>query len=53
MRSGTRDETLPVVTIADPGRVAEAAYRQRCALRLAEIVLDMDLYRGVGRVYIP
>ncbi len=28
-------------------------YRERCATRLVEIVLDIDGYRGVSRLFIP
>jgi hypothetical protein len=45
--------SLPVLTVGTPGRLKELNYRERCADRLMEIVLDLDTYRGVGRVYIP
>ena len=32
---------------------ARAIFRDRCAQRLAEIVFDIDNYRGLYRVYIP
>jgi hypothetical protein len=52
-----RDEnqitSLPVVTIADVGRMIERTYREQCATRLAEIVFTLDDYLGAGRLYIP
>jgi hypothetical protein len=44
---------LPVVTIARKHRLDEAAYRERCALRLVEIIIDVESYRGSGRLFIP
>jgi hypothetical protein len=46
-------ESLPVLTIATRGRIVEREYRQRCAERLVEIVLDLERNLGVGRIYIP
>jgi hypothetical protein len=52
-----RDEnqvtSLAVVTIADVDRIIEKTYREQCATRLAEIVFDLDVYLGAGRLYIP
>jgi len=53
LRTKVTAQSLPVVTIADPRRVSEPAYLERCVLRLVEIVLDLDSYRGAGRLYIP
>jgi hypothetical protein len=44
---------LPVLTISDVSRVDESSYRQRCAARLLEILVDIEQYRGVGRLFIP
>lgn len=44
---------LPVVTISDVERMVERTYREACATSLAEIVLYLDNYRGVGRIFIP
>jgi hypothetical protein len=38
--------SLPVVTISDGRRMVEKTYRERCAVRLLEIVLDLDNYRA-------
>jgi hypothetical protein len=44
---------LPVITIGRIDRVFERSYRARCAIRLLEIVLDLDTYRGSGHLFIP
>lgn len=43
----------PVITISVPDRMDEYNYRDRCASRLVEIVVDLHTYMGVGRVFIP
>ncbi|MDM8527180.1 hypothetical protein QUF58_03110 [Anaerolineales bacterium HSG24] len=44
---------LPILTIGNMDRVlVDRDYRQRCAEKLAEIVFDIDLYRGVSRIYL-
>lgn len=46
--------SFPVVTIGNLKRVIpDPEYRRKCAERLAEIVYDIDNYRGTMRVYIP
>ncbi|MBI4630426.1 MAG: ACP S-malonyltransferase [Chloroflexi bacterium] len=45
--------SLPVVTIGTADRLEESYYRERCAEKLMEIVLYIERYRGVGRVFIP
>lgn len=45
--------SLPVVTIGNKERLDEQNYRGRCAIRLVEILFDIENYMGVGRVYIP
>lgn len=45
--------SLPVVTIGVVDRLRERAYREQCAERLVEIVLNIERYLGVGRIYIP
>ncbi len=54
MREEINSESLPVVTIGDADRLLiDPEYRERCAVRLVEIVLDLDGYRGVSRLFIP
>ncbi len=45
--------SLPVVTIGTADRLEESYYRERCAEKLMEIVIYIERYRGVGRVFIP
>ncbi len=45
--------SLPVVTISSKERLDKRIYRERCASRLVDLLLDLDNYRGVGRLYIP
>ena len=45
--------SLPVVTIGVVDRLDERAYREQCAERLVEIILNIENYLGVGRIYIP
>lgn len=52
-----RDEntaaSLPVITIGNFDRIMERTYRENCAERLIEIVVYLDDYLGVGRLFIP
>jgi len=45
--------SLPVLIIASMTRLREPLYRERCCLRLVEIALDLEKYRGTGRVFLP
>lgn len=47
------ENSLPVVTLASLDRFSEVDYRERCVERLIEIVIDIDQYKGVGRLFIP
>jgi hypothetical protein len=53
IREENTSTSLPVITIGNPNRLDEKAYREACAMRLVEIVLDLENYRGTGRIYIP
>jgi predicted nuclease of predicted toxin-antitoxin system len=53
MREENTEDSLPVLTIGDLDRFNEADYRERCAERLIEIAVDLDNYKGVGRLFIP
>lgn len=44
---------LPVLTIGNRRRVADPAYRFRCAERLVEVALYPERYLGAGRIFIP
>jgi hypothetical protein len=53
MREENTADSCPVLTITDIDRLDEFDYRERCVERLVEIVLDVDNYMGVGRLFIP
>ncbi len=52
-----RDEntvtSLPVLTIGNVEHLRGNLYRNACAERLLEIVLDLENYMGTARMYIP
>ena len=45
-------DSLPVITIPEAENMVLADYRQQAAHRLVEIILDLENYLGVGRIYI-
>lgn len=45
--------SLPVVTIGNLDRLVEREYREQCSVRLADIVLSLENYWGVSRLFIP
>lgn len=45
--------SLPVITVASVARLDERSYREQCASRLVEMVLDLNNYLGTGRLFIP
>ncbi|HEV3259279.1 MAG TPA: hypothetical protein VG013_20605 [Gemmataceae bacterium] len=46
--------SLPVVTLANPERLThDRAYAERAAERLLDYLLNIENYRGVGRLYVP
>ncbi|WP_333438792.1 ACP S-malonyltransferase [Microcoleus sp. D2_18a_D3] len=47
------DNTLPVITIGNTARMTNFEYRERCSIRLLEILLDFHNYMGAGRLFIP
>jgi hypothetical protein len=51
-RENTPD-SLPVITIAQAGRLVIPDYRQQAIERLAEIILYPEKCLGMGRAYIP
>ena len=44
---------LPVLTLSHPERLWVPAYRLQVALKIAEIIIYLDHYRGTGRLYVP
>ena len=53
IREERTSSSLPVITIGSLDRLDEQAYRERCATRLVEIVVDLEAYAGVTRLFIP
>ncbi len=47
-------QSLPVLTLADADLILnDGNYAERAAIRLMEILLDVDAERGTGRLYLP
>ena len=53
IREENAEDSIPVLTISDFDRITERMYRDECAARLLEVIVYLDDYRGVGRLYIP
>ena len=53
IREENTSNSFSVVTIGSLERLDEFDYRERCVERLIEIVLDIENYMGVGRLFIP
>jgi hypothetical protein len=53
IREESTSTSLPVITVARVNRLDERAYREQCSSRLIEIMLDIEKYVGVGRIFIP
>ncbi len=54
MRRLCRDDSLPVLTIADTNRVNfDREYANAVAVKVLEILLDLDRLRGTRRLFIP
>ena len=50
----TVPSSLPVLTIADPELVlASRDYAERVAIQVLQYLLDLDHFRGVGRLFVP
>ena len=44
---------LPVITLSHPEHLWVSAYRLQVALKIAEIIIYLDHYRGTGRLFVP
>ena len=53
LREENTPTSLPVITVANAGRLSEKRYRERCAFQLLEIVLELKQHLGRSRIYIP
>jgi hypothetical protein len=47
-------ESLPVITLANPQRLLrDRSYAESVAERLLDDLMDIDRFRGAGRIYVP
>jgi hypothetical protein len=54
IRSLNTPHSLPVFTLADTEQVLHSkAYAERVVERLLDYLLELDNYRGTGRLYLP
>ena len=54
IRARLQPESLPVITVSKPKSLGlNAAYTAQVGIKLLEILLDMELHRGTGRLYVP
>ncbi|GDZ92930.1 hypothetical protein PA905_06270 [Planktothrix agardhii CCAP 1459/11A] len=54
MREENTPNSLPVITVGNADRLLnDSEYRERCVERLIEIVIDINSYMGVSRLFIP
>lgn len=53
LRDENTPTSLPVITVGVIDRMEERVYREQCAEKLVEIILNIENYLGVGRIYIP
>jgi hypothetical protein len=54
IRTESRPDSLPVFTIANPRLLFHSReYADRVAERLLGYLVDIDRYRGTGRLYLP
>lgn len=53
MQRENTPDSLPVVTVSDKELLRQADYRQRVAQSLVRIIIDLDDYRGAGRLFVP
>lgn len=54
LREENQTNSFPVITIGDSDRfLTDRFYRNSCTDRIIEILLDMETWMGVGRLFIP
>ena len=47
-------DSLPVITTGDTNRfLADHVYRNRCVDKVLKILLDIETWMGVGRLFVP
>lgn len=54
IRQRNNASSLPVLTLSDPRRIArDRQYAEMAVERLFEILIDIDMNRGTGRLFLP
>jgi Domain of unknown function (DUF5615) len=54
LREENTVDSFPVITIGDADRfLVDRVYRNRCVDRILEILLDIETWMGVGRLFVP
>lgn len=54
LRQRTKLDSFPVLTMSAPERFHhDRAYVEKVVERVFDILLDLDAYRGAGRLYLP
>jgi len=54
IRQRNRPDCLPVLTLADPDRIArDRGYAESVVERLFDILIDVEVLRGAGRLFLP
>ena len=54
IRVANEPTSLPVLTLADPSAVEhDREYAEQVAVRLMEVLIDIENYYGCGRLYLP
>jgi hypothetical protein len=54
IRNLNRPDSLPVITLADPKWVGrQRSYAEQAAVRVLDVLLEIERYRGTGRLYAP
>jgi len=54
IRDLNEPSSLPVLTIADPELIlASQDYAERVAIQVLEYLMDLDNFRGTGRLFVP
>jgi hypothetical protein len=54
IKARNEPSSLPVLTIAAAERLrSDPVYAERAAIKLMELLLDIELVRGSGRVFLP
>ena len=54
LRTLNRPDSLPIITLSNPARLSrDRTYAHKVAERLMDYLLDLENYRGAGRLYVP